>query len=140
MVEIPKCGHTGGPDIEGRPGFIVMGRKPPNWCPRLAGMGINTGVFQNMWGAIKRAFGVSSESTPTSPLTDLGHFEVTDRRSPEARAEIDRLMRELEEERAVREAAQADAQRATEAERRARLELEAIKPKVEESEGADVQE
>jgi len=33
-----QCGHKGGPDRAGRPGFIVPYESPPDWCPRKHGV------------------------------------------------------------------------------------------------------
>jgi hypothetical protein len=36
------CGHKGGPDRKGRPGFIILNDPPPLWCPR------QNGIFDTM--------------------------------------------------------------------------------------------
>jgi hypothetical protein len=38
------CGHKGGPDRTGRPGFVMLDEPPPTFCPRRP----ENGIWQTM--------------------------------------------------------------------------------------------
>jgi hypothetical protein len=45
------CGHRGGPDSEGKPGFVSLSGPPFDWCPLRNGLANR--VFEVLTGKVK---------------------------------------------------------------------------------------